>query len=100
MLHNATSFYAKIVLWNFKRCRNSFGVSFSFGDDMKELHELAQEYFENAQNIEAQIKEKKKQIGKAPEGNYFKLHHELAMLQQMHREQMDTYNQLKNYYRR
>lgn len=83
---------------NFKRCRNSFGVSFYFGDDMKELHELAQEYFENAQNIEKQIKRKKAEINTSCFEQQFKLRHEIGMLEQMHREQMEVCHKLKNYY--
>lgn len=65
---------------------------------MKELHELAQEYFENAQNIEVQIKRKKAEINASCFEQQFKLRHEIGMLEQMHREQMDAYNKLKNYY--
>ena len=83
---------------NFKRCRNSFGVSFSFGDDMKELHELAQEYFENAQNIELQIKRKKAEINTSCFEHQFKLRHEIGMLKQMYHEQMEAYHKLKDYY--
>lgn len=71
---------------------------FSFGDDMKDLTELAQEYFENAQNIELQIKRKKAEINTSCFEHQFKLRHEIGMLKQMYHEQMEAYHKLKDYY--
>lgn len=76
------------------------GVSFSFGDDMKDLHELAQEYLKNAENLKVQILEKKKQLNNSATQEQFKLRHEISMLEQMYYEQMTTYYQLENYYKK
>ena len=75
--------------------RSNYPGDFSFGDAMKTLEELAEEYLETAENLKKKIEELKR---RDPGTNPAAIHRTIDIYEDMYREAMMNYNQLKNYY--
>ncbi|MGN1479675.1 MAG: hypothetical protein ACI4XH_07905 [Acutalibacteraceae bacterium] len=63
-----------------------------------ELHELAEDYKRNAENIEQQITRLKAKLKSCGAQEGFNLRHDIDMLESMRLEQLEVYYRLRNYY--
>lgn len=75
--------------------RSNYPGGFSFGDAMKTLEELAEEYLETAENLKKKINELKR---RDPGTNPAAIHKTIDTYEQMYDEAIMNYNKLKNYY--
>lgn len=77
--------------------RSEYPDGFRFGDFMKTLEEMADEYLATAKEIKKKTKELKQ---RDPGPNPAAIHSKIAMYEDMHSEIMQTYKTLKGYYKR